>query len=194
MGRIVASSFVSLDGYTEGAGGDLSAMPFDGAFNAHNAELMASAAGVLFGGRFFRQAVGYWPTASASPDPAERSIAERYASGLPLTVVSDSLTAEETGPWREQTTIVSRADGHDAVRRLREAEGDTVTFGGQTLWSDLLAHGLVDVLHLLVGPGIVAGDTPALAGVPPTRLRLLDVGRFPESETVRLTYSARTLS
>ncbi|RZT83589.1 hypothetical protein EV383_0398 [Pseudonocardia sediminis] len=37
MGRIVVSSAISVDGYTEGTGGDIMAMPLDQAFNEHNA-------------------------------------------------------------------------------------------------------------------------------------------------------------
>jgi hypothetical protein len=74
--------------------------------------------------------------------PADRYIAERYANGIPITVVSDTLTPDDTGPWRDQTTIVSRADAHEAVAKLRERDGDALMFGSQTLWTHLLAHGL----------------------------------------------------
>ena len=43
-------------------------------------------------------------------------IAQRYADGIPITLVSDSLTEQDTGPWREQTTIVRRSDAQSARR------------------------------------------------------------------------------
>lgn len=111
------------------------------------------------------------------------------AAGLPVTVVSDHLTAAETDPWRAQTTVVPRADAHTAVAELRRAEGDTVVFGSRTVWADLLAHGLVDELQLLVGPRVLGAGTPVLSGVPRTELRLLDVHRPDGTETVVLRYA-----
>lgn len=189
MGRIVVSTATSLDGCAAGPDGDMSVMPLDQAFNAHNAGLVAAASRLLYGARTYRDMVGYWPGQLANPDPDERAIAERMAAGLPVTVVSDHLTAAETGPWRGQTTVVPRADAHAAVAGLRRAEGDTVVFGSRTVWADLLAHGLVDELQLLVGPRVLGAGTPVLSGVPRTELRLLDVHRPDGTETVVLRYA-----
>ena len=57
-------------------------------------------------------------------------------------MVSDTLTADDTGLWRDQTTIVRRAECHEAVARLREQDGDALICGSQTLWTDLRLIGV----------------------------------------------------
>ena len=192
MSKVIVTSIVSVDGYTEGPEGNVMVMPMDHAFDEYNAERMRAAGSILFGGTTYRGMVGFWPTMLGNADltPGSTEIAQRYADGIPITVVSDTLTEDETGPWRDQTTIVRRADAHEAVARLREQDGgDALMYGSRTLWGDLLAHGLVDELHLMVGPALVAGDHHAFAGVPPTGLRLLDVRRWDGSDNVLLTYA-----
>ena len=192
MSKVIVTNSMSVDGYTEGPGGNVMAMPMDHAFDEYNAERMRSAGSLLLGGTTYRGFVGFWPTALENPEltPGSTEIAQRYADGIPITVVSDTLTEDETGPWRDQTTIVRRADAHEAVARLREQDGgDALMYGSRTLWGDLLAHGLVDELHLMVGPSLVAGDHHAFAGVPPTGLRLLDVRRWDGSDNVLLSYA-----
>jgi dihydrofolate reductase len=187
MGKIIVAAMLSVDGYAEGAGGDLSVMPMSEAFNEHNAERLLAAESLLYGATTYRQMLGYWP---GVPDedghsPAEQEIAARMADGMPVTVVSDSLTEDETGAWRGQTTIVRRDDAHRAVAALRERDGDALVFGSMTLWTDLLAHGLVDELHLMLGPKLVAGDARAFTGVPTTDLRLLGVEQRDQTVVIR---------
>ncbi len=191
MGKIVVSSMISVDGYTEGRDGNVMAMPMDHGFSENNVERVRAASSLLFGGTTYRGMLQYWPAQVDNPDasPDDRYIAQRYADGIPITVVSDSLTVADTGVFREQTTIVPRAEAHQAVARLRDREGDALIFGSRTLWAALLAQGLVDELHLMVGPKIVAGDHHAFEGVPATNLRLQDVRRWDGSDVVSLTYT-----
>lgn len=190
MGKIVVCTMVSVDGYTEGPGGNVMAMPMDLAFAEHNTERTRTASSFLFGATTYRGALTYWP-AQHHPDasPLNRYIAQRYAEGIPITVVSDTLTTADTGPWRDQTTIVRRAESHAAVAALREKDGDALMFGSQTLWTDLLAHGLIDELHLMIGPKIVAGDHHVFAGVPETNLHLIGVRTWGGSDNVVLSYA-----
>jgi riboflavin biosynthesis pyrimidine reductase len=73
-------------------------------------------------------------------------------------------------------------------------------FGSRTLWSKLLADGLVDEFHLMVGPVVVGNGTPMLAEPSasahrPDRpiesqqsLRLLDTRTWESSGNVLLRY------
>ncbi len=190
MGKIVVCTMLSVDGYTEGSDGDVMAMPMDAAFAEHNSDRARTASSFLFGATTYRGALTYWPQQHDNPEasPLDRYIAQRYADGIPITVVSDTLSEDETGPWRDQTTIVRRQDTHRAVAALRDQNGDALMFGSQALWTDLLRHGLVDELHLMIGPKLVAGDRRAFEGVPAADLELLGVRTWGESGNVVLSY------
>lgn len=190
MGKIVVCTMLSADGHTAGPGGDVMAMPMDAAFAEHNTDRARTASSFLFGATTYRGALTYWPARHGNPgaSPLDEYIAARYAGGIPIPRVSDSLRPDETGPWRDQTTIVPRRDAHAAVAALRGRDGDALIFGSRTLWTDLMAHGLVDELHLMIGPAVVAGDAPAFAGVPATALRLIGVRTWADSGSVVLSY------
>ena len=191
MAKIIVSSMVSIDGYTEGVGGDVSQMPMDLAFAEHNADRVRSAGRLLFGATTYRGMVQYWPSQVDNPDAIaeDRYIASRYATDLGITVVSDSLTRDDIPIWGDRTEIVSRAGSHEHLAELRAGEdADILVFGSRTLWTDLLAHGLVDELHLLVGPKVVAGDHRAFTGLPQIDLTLLGARTWKDSSTVVLSY------
>jgi dihydrofolate reductase len=167
------------------------AMPMDMAFGRQNAEILSRAGSLLFGATTFRGMRGYWPHQVDNPAASDddRSIAGRFAAGIPITVVSDTLTPEETEPWSAHKTIVPCDQTRDTIAHLRQQSEDTLIFGSRTLWSSLLAQGLVDELHLMVGPRTVTGDRPAFEGVPPTSPRLMVVSRLAGSELVLLSYA-----
>jgi hypothetical protein len=50
VGKIVVCTMLSVDGYTEGPGGDVMAMPMDAAFAEHNTDRARTASSFLFGG------------------------------------------------------------------------------------------------------------------------------------------------
>jgi dihydrofolate reductase len=188
---LVVHNLVSLDGFSTGPGGDLMVLPFDSAFDEACAERLRAAHALLLGRTTYMGLKSYWPSVADDPeaDDVNREISRRDGE-LDKVVVSDTLTPEETEPWRETTEIVPRDRAHERVAELKRGDGgEILVFGSRTLWNDLLAAGLVDELHLMVGPVVLGDGVPAFVGAPDASLRLLDAPRTWEgSANVLLRY------
>ncbi|MGH8958682.1 MAG: dihydrofolate reductase family protein, partial [Acidimicrobiia bacterium] len=119
----------------------------------------------------------------------ERAISRRHRE-LEHLVVSNSLTAEETGPWREKTRIVRRDEARDVIAGAKEGKGGPlVAFGSMTTWNDLLAAGLVDELHMMVGAGVLIDGVPAFSVRPPGPMTLINARQLGDSNIALLLYS-----
>lgn len=190
MRKLIVTNIVSLDGFFEGPGKNVMAMPFDEAFDKYNAERLRVADTLLVGRSTFDGLKSYWPPLADDPDaPAvEREIA-KLLNGIDKVVISDTLTAEETPPW-VTSRIVSRADAAAEVAALKRRPGaDILVVGSHHAWNALLAAGLVDELHLMIGPAFVGGGTPAYEGTSPVGLRLLESRTLENSQLVLARYS-----
>ena len=63
--------------------------------------------------------------------------------------------------------------------------------GSRTLWNDLLAHDLVDELHLMIGNAVLGAGIPAFVGAPPAALRLAEVRTWRDSNNILTRYEVR---
>ncbi len=201
MRRLIVANIMSLDGFVEGPGRNVMALPMDDFFDAHNLERLRAADTLLLGATTYSGLKGYWPAVAAdptvspavaaNPDVADihRETGQRN-NQIGMVVVSDSLTTDDTAPWTETTTIVRRADAHRAIAELKERPGaDILMFGSRTLWNDLLAAGLVDELHLMLGATVLGRGTPAFGAEPVPPLRLVDTRRRDGSDNLLLRYA-----
>lgn len=191
MRKLVISMITSLDGYHEGPGKDVMAMPFDDAFSPYNLERLRSADTLLFGRRGFEGFASYWPRVAEDPTepPIERDIGRRNME-IEKVVVSDTLTVEADAPWAATTRVVPVADAAAEVAALKQRDGrDILAFGGVTMWNPLLEAGLVDELHVMVGPALLGGGTKLYSGAR-SSLRLLEARVLPDSQLVLLRYDA----
>ena len=194
MRKLIVANIVSLDGYYEGPGGNVMALPMDASFDAYNLERLQAADTLLLGARTYRLFKGFWPSMATNPSasPTHREIG-RLDNTLAKVVISDSLSPTETDPWAQTTRIVRRPDAHQEIAALKEGAGrDILVFGSHVLWNDLLATGLVDELHLMVGPVVLGGGTTAFTQPLGSPLRLLATRRWEGSSNTLLTYAARS--
>jgi dihydrofolate reductase len=64
-------------------------------------------------------------------------------------------------------------------------------FGSHILWNDLLAHDLLDEVHLMISPVILGEGTPIFAGKRPAPLRLIDTHTWDGSALVLARYEVQ---
>jgi dihydrofolate reductase len=189
---------MSLDGYFEGPDKNVmdvfeyrfKTYPTDESFDAYNAQRLRKADTLLMGRAMYDQIKGYWPSLADDPNapPIERKVSH-LLNAIQKVVISDSLTLEETEPWQTNTRIIKRTDAHDQITKLKHKIGkDIVIFGSRTLWNDLLRHGLVDELHMMIGPVALGAGTPIFDGKPPVLFRLIDTHSWKGSGIVLTRY------
>ena len=190
MGRIIANTFVSLDGVMQAPGGpdeDRSGgfrhggwvMPFfDEEGGAVIGEEIGRLDAMLLGRGTYDIFASYWPHM-----PADDPVAGPF-NGRPKFVVSDTLASPT---WRE-TTVIRRRDTVAEVEKLRRTYGETQVHGSARLLPWLVDHGLVDELRLWVFPVVLGtGKKLWLEGARAARYRLADARSF-KTGVVRMRY------
>jgi dihydrofolate reductase len=192
MAKLIVSILCSLDGYCAGPGGSLAELPMGAAFDVHNLDCMRRAGTLLFGATTFPMFEAYWPHVDRSPgsDPVQREIAERVAAARKL-LVSDRLRPRADSPWAA-TEVVTRAQSRARIVELKAAPGpDLLIYGSHLLFNGLLAHGLVDELHLLMGNVLLGEGVPTFEPGQAQQWALMACRRLPGSDTVALHYDCR---
>lgn len=179
MGKIRASVYITLDGVVQKPE-KWSLAYFDDDANAYAHRLLFGSAGLLLGRATYEIFAGSWPGRTDDTGFSDRM------NSLPKYVVTSS---SEPTAWSNSSTI--SGDVVTEIAKLKDSvDGDLLVYGSGTLVVDtLLAHGLLDELHLWVVP-VVAGTSdgrPLFEAAVPTSFSLLSATQF-ASGTVVLAY------
>jgi dihydrofolate reductase len=146
MRKLNAWLYVTLDGVVEAPENWVT--PDDEMFAAQTADYAASGA-LLLGRRTYEVFAASWPQRGSDvPNADWMNNTQKYVASTTL----------ESPEW--QNTTVLEGDVSDAVSRLKQEDGETVTLNGSaTLLRSLLNAGLVDELRLLLHPVVLgSGD------------------------------------
>ena len=144
MRKIKAWLYVTLDGVVEAP--ERWVMPDNEMFEEQTADYAASDA-LLLGRRTYEVFAASWPKrGSKVPNADWMNNTQKYVASTTL----------EAPAW--QNTTVLEGDISEAVSRLKEENGETITLNGSaTLLRSLLSATVVDELRLLLHP-IVLGS------------------------------------
>ncbi|MGA2664749.1 MAG: dihydrofolate reductase family protein [Nitrososphaerales archaeon] len=155
MRRVIASEFVSADGYIVGSGGDMSWVMknFNDEMGEYAGNLMQSMDAVLLGRATYQIMAGAWPNLTEEQSPGADKM-----NGTPKFVLSRTL---EKAPWGSYEPATIIGEGVERrVRELKERPGkNMVIYGSANAVQSLTGMGLIDEYQLLVHPVFLGGGT-----------------------------------
>jgi len=157
MRDVILFNAITLDGFFEGPGNDLSWHRVDDEFNEFAGEQIRGVDAIMFGRKTYELMASYWPAPeSAADDPVTAEMMNTW----PKIVFSRTL---KDAAWNN-TRLVNNAV--DEVRRLKEQPGKPlIIFGSANLSASLTAAGLIDQYNLMVMPVVLGKGTPLFQGI-----------------------------
>lgn len=185
MRKLIATLFVSVDGYATGQNPDDMdwAIRYQGPETSqHTMEAMRNTDLMVLGRVTYEIFAEYWPTAS----PEEEGDFTDLMNSTPKVVFSKTLTEPLT--W--QNTQVNRGDLTVEIPKLKQQPGKDIGIGGSVeLVRSLLRLGLLDRLQLQVYPVALGatGTKPVFESFGRTTLELVD-SRVLDGQVVLLDY------
>ena len=183
MRKVIASPFVTLDGFIAGPDGALDWSVGDEAFDREQLPALLDRVDVILLGRLTYQALAaYWPFASAEDDRVADLV-----NTTPKVVFSRTLSEAPWGHFKNAKVV--KEDPAEAVARLKQQSGkDMVIFGSGRLVSHLTQAGLIDEYQLRVNPVVLGSGKRLFPDLKErVKLKLLD-SRISPSGVVVLHY------
>jgi dihydrofolate reductase len=185
--HLIASPFVTLDGFIAASDGGVDWSVGDEVFDREELPALMNRVDAILLGRLTYQALAaYWPFASVADDRVADLV-----NRIPKVVFSRTLAEAPWGQYKNATVV--RDDPTEAVARLKQQPGkDMVIFGSGTLVSQLAHAGLIDEYQLRVNPVVIGEGKRLFPDLKEAvKLKLLDARTSP-SGVVVLHYEAST--
>ena len=164
MGAASNQNLMTLDGFVEGPGRDISwhLDVWGEELEKLSIAQLQEAGGLMFGRVTYELMANHWPSAAGE-------VAD-FMNASPKYVFSNTLQRSD---WNN--TQVFNTDLLETVARLkRDSTKDIFLFGSADLAANLIPHGLIDEFRIAVNPVILGGGTPLFKQGERVKLKLLD--------------------
>ena len=150
MARLIMWNLMTLDGFVEGEGRDISWLSdvWGEELERLSIDQLKAAGGLMFGRVTYELMANHWPG-------AEGDVAD-FMNALPKYVFSRTLT---TSGWNN--TRIFGTDVADTVARLkRDSAKDIYLFGSADLAASLIPHRLIDEFRIGLNPFLLGAGSP----------------------------------
>lgn len=178
--KVIASPFVTLDGFIAGPDGALDWSVGDEAFDREQLPALLSRVDAILLGRLtYQELAAYWPFTSGEDDHNADLM-----NTIPKFVFSRTLAE---APWGQiNNARVVKDDPAEAVAKLKQQSGkDMVIFGSGRLVSQLAQAGLIDEYQLRVNPVVLGSGKRLFQDLQErVKLKLLDTRTSPSGVVV----------
>ena len=168
MKKVIASIFVSLDGFIVGKNEDMRWVinNFSDDMGKYAGNLQISMSAVLLGRVTYQIMTNSWPNLTEETSPG----AERMNS-VPKVVFSRTLNEVQWGKYNSPAEEISLLK--------QQSGGDLVIYGSANLVQNFTQPGLIDEYQLLVHPVVLGSGKPLFKGITkPINLKLLRTETF----------------
>jgi dihydrofolate reductase len=158
MRKLIASLYVSVDGFFAGPSGEIDWFVWDEETVKYSKGLLNTIDTILFGRVTYELMASYWPAVSpATEDP----VIIDAMNNLPKIVLSKTLEKVE---WNNTNLMKGNID--DEVAALKQQPGkDMVIYGSGSLVSNLAQRGLIDEYLIFVNPIVLGSGKPLFKGL-----------------------------
>lgn len=174
MRKVIFTMSVSVDGFIETAGGDISWSSTDPELQRHIIDRENTIDTHLYGRRLYETMVAYWPTADENPSASEFDI--EYAR---VWKEKRKIVFSKTLAQVDENCQLFKGNISAGISKLKTEPGKDMFVGGPNLASTFIKLGLIDEYWLYVNPIILGNGKPMFAHLSDRiNLKLIKTHRF----------------
>jgi dihydrofolate reductase len=161
MRKVIASTFLSLDGFIVGPNEDMSWVMnnFNDEMAKYAGDLMNSMSEILLGRVTYQIMANAWPAQTEATSPGADKM-----NTTPKIVFSRTLDKADWGTWQNARVVKDHIP--EEIAKLKRQPGkDIVIYGSANLVRGLTQLGLIDEYQLIVFPVVLGSGKPLFAGM-----------------------------
>ena len=169
MRTLIASTFLSLDGFMVGQNEDMGWVMnnFNEEMGKYAGDLMSSMDAILLGRVTYQIMINFWPANTEATAPGADKM-----NNTPKVVFSRTLDKADWGKYKNVRVV--KGNVAQEIAKLKQQPGkNMVIYGSANLVQGLTRLGLIDEYQILVHPILLGAGKPLFAGLSqPVNLKL----------------------